>query len=33
VAIGRRIRNRLGGDIVASTRLVFDDEWLAQPTC
>jgi hypothetical protein len=31
MAIGSRIRDRLGGDIVACAGLVFDDEGLVQP--
>jgi hypothetical protein len=31
MAIGRRTHDRLGGDIAASARPVFDYEWLAKP--
>src|SRR3954454_2153892 len=31
VAVGRRVHDRLGGDVAAGAQPVFDDEWLAEP--
>ena len=31
IAVRRRAHDRLGADIAAGTRAVFDDEWLAEP--